>query len=75
MSKNSLYANEIASANNFIISHSKESKLQRFLDKMKEDYSWLSHSDRWSMCYDFLDENYPEVTGTIVTGMTYWLEN
>lgn len=74
MSKNENYKNEIASANAFVIEHAAEHKLQNFLSAMR-DLHFLSHSDRWSRCYDFLHENYPEVTGSLVTGLTYWLED
>ena len=49
-------------------------ELQNFLHDMRFRKD-LMHSDRWSLCYDFLKENYPEATGTIVTGLTYWLED
>lgn len=74
MSKNKLYKNEIASAHSFIMDHCADAKLQNFLGEMR-DMSWLPHSDRWSRCYDFLAEHYPEATGTVVTGLTYWLED
>ena len=49
-------------------------KLQNFLHDMRFRKD-LMHSDRWSLCYDFLKENYPEATGTIVTGLAYLLED
>lgn len=72
MSKNPLYVNEVATAHQFIIDHNTDVELQCFLhDIFRKD---LMHSDRWSLCYDFLKENYPEATEAIVTGLTYWLE-
>ena len=73
MSKNPLSANEIATAYQFVIAHNTDIKLQNFLHDMRFRKD-LMHSDRRSLCYDFLKENYPEATGTIVTGLTYWLE-
>lgn len=74
MSKNVLYTNEITTAHQFILAHDTDADLQCFLHDMREK-NYLMHSDRWSMCYDFLQEHYPEATGAIVTGLTYWLES
>ena len=74
MSKNPLYANEVATAHQFIIDHNTDVELQCFLHDMRFRKD-LMHSDRWSMCYDFLKKHYPEATGTIVTGLSYWLES
>lgn len=74
MRKNLLYQNEIASAHKFIVDHNVDASLNNFLREMERRTS-LTHSDRWSLCFDFLSENYPEATGTIVTGLTYWLES
>ena len=74
MSKNPLYANEISIAYQFVLEHNTDTKLQNFFFflRFRKD---LMHSDRWSLCYNFLKENYPEATGTIVTGLTYWLDD
>ena len=74
MSKNPLYANEVATAYQFVLEHNTDTKLQNFLHDMRFRKN-LMHSDRWSLCYNFLQENYPEATGTIVTGLTYLLED
>lgn len=74
MSKNSLYANEIASAHLFVIEHNNDIDFMNFLREMKENRDLL-HSDRWSLIYDYMKENYPEVTGSIVTGLAYWVED
>ena len=74
MSKNSLYANEIATAHQFVIEHNTDIKLQNFLHDMRYKTD-LTHSDRWSLCYNFLKENYPAATGSIVTGLAYYLED
>ena len=74
MSKNVLYANEIATANRFVIEHAAEPVLQEFLAQIR-DMSWLPHSERWSRCYDFLTKKYPECTGSLATGLSYWLES
>ena len=74
MSKNSLYANEIATAHQFVIEHNTDIKLQNFLHNMRFRKD-LIHNDRWSLCYNFLKENYYEATGTIVTGLAYLLED
>ena len=74
MSKNPLYANEIATAHQFVIAHNTDIKLQNFLYDMRFRKD-LMHSDRWSLCYNFLKENYPGTTGTIATGLAYYLED
>ena len=74
MSKNPLYANEIATAYQFVIAHNTDIKLQNFLYDMRFRKD-LMHSDRWSLCYNFLKENYPAATGSIVTGLAYYLED
>ena len=74
MSKNLLYANEIATAHQFVIEHNTDIKLQNFLYDMRFRKD-LMHSDRWSLCYDFLKENYPAATDSIVTGLVYYLED
>ena len=35
----------------------------------------LMHSDRWSMVYDLLEENNYSTKGSIVTDLTYYIEN
>lgn len=74
MSKNPLYANEIATANKFILDHSFDLELKNFINEMIGK-QYLTHSDRWSICYDWLSEHYPEDYKNIVTGFTYYLEN
>ena len=56
MSKNPLYANEVATAHQFIIDHNADVELQCFLHDMRFRKD-LMHSDRLSLCYDFLKEN------------------
>ena len=74
MSKNTLYGNEVATAHQFIIDHNTDVELQCFLHDMKFRKD-LMHSDRWSLCYNFLKENYPAATDSIVTGLAYLLED
>ena len=74
MSKNPLYANEVATAYQFIIEHNTDIKLQNFLHNMRYRTD-LTHSDRWSLCYDFLKKHYPAATDSIVTGLAYLLED
>jgi hypothetical protein len=69
---NTNYAPEIATANQFVIDHKYDIKLQAMLREAA--YSKYSHSERWSMIYDYIVENYPGATGTVVTGLAYWCE-
>lgn len=73
MGRNVLYTNEIATANRFIIEHNSDCELQSFLYQMRNKV--MPHSQRWNECYDFLSEYYPEATGALVTGLTYYLED
>ena len=74
--KNTNYAPEMASAMKWIINHSYDGDLHWFLTQLREtvgdpDYT---HSDRWSWTYDWMKEHYPEVTGSIITGIVYAME-
>lgn len=73
MSKNPLYTNEIATAHQFVLEHNFDGDLMSFLERMKSPH--LMHSERWSEIYDYLSENYPESTGSLVTGLSYWCED
>ena len=74
MSKNPLYANEVATAYQFVIEHNTDIDFMNFLRETRENKN-LIHSDRWSLCYDYLSEHYPAATGSIVTGLAYYLED
>lgn len=73
MSKNPLYTNEISTAYKFLVDNKNDIILQNFVNDMQTKK--MSHSDRWSACYDFLTENYPKVNSIIITGLTYYLED
>lgn len=73
MSRNKLYINEVATAYKFLIDNKDDLKLQNFIKDMQNKK--MMHSDRWSICYDFLKENYPDIDGSIVTGLAYYLED
>lgn len=70
--KNTNFAPEIASANRFVIEHNNDIDFMTFLRKMEE--ANISHSTRWSEVYDYMYEHYPEATGSLVTGLVYWIE-
>ena len=44
------------------------------LERIKTNTN-LMHSDRWSMIYDLLEENNYSTKGSIVTDLTYYMEN
>lgn len=44
------------------------------LERIKTNTN-LIHSDRWSMIYDLLESNNYSTKGTIVTDLTYYIEN
>ena len=66
------YMSEITAAHNFILDHPNDIKLSNFIMYVSRTPN-LIHSDRWSLVYDFMKENYPN-NMDLVTGMTYWLE-
>lgn len=71
--KNYNYANEIATANQFIIEHNTDTELMNFLKQLESPI--YSHSDRWSRIYDYMEEHYPSATGSLITGLAYWISN
>ena len=75
MSKNPLYANEIATAHQFVIDHNDDCELMNFLRQVQNDMD-RSHSSHWSKIYDYITEKYPEYsTGGLITGLSYYIEN
>ena len=72
--KNINYKNEIASAAKFIHDHNYDGDLRTFLYEMMNNTDGWSHSDRWSAIYDWMHEHYPEATGSLITGLTYYTE-
>ena len=71
---NSNYAPEIASAHQFIINHSYDGDLRTFIYDMQNNTDNWTHSERWSAIYDWMQEHYPQETGTLITGLTYFVE-
>lgn len=69
---NSVYLTEIKDAQNWIIDHNTDAKLLAFLREMENPI--YTHGERWSMIFDWMLAHYPGVTGTLVTGLTYWIE-
>lgn len=69
---NSVYLTEIKEAQDWIIEHNSDAKLLNFLRKMENPI--YTHGERWSMIFDWMLKHYPEVTGTLVTGITYWID-
>lgn len=67
-----VYEEDMSRAQDFIVAHNDDIDFMTFLYEIRK--SDLIHSDRWSMCYDWLNEHYPEATGSIVTGLTYLTE-
>lgn len=74
---NTNYAPEIASAHQWIINHNNDIDLQWFLSQLRETVNDpnYKHSDRWSFVYDWMQEHYPEISGNIITGIVYYVED
>ena len=60
-------------ANQFIIDHNNDINFMDFINEMT--IRAYSHSDRWSKIYDYMAEHYPEATGSLITGLTYYCES
>ncbi len=71
---NSNYAPEIASAHKFLIDHNYDGDLRHFIAQMQANSDLYSHSGRWSIIYDWMQEHYPEATGSLITGLVYYIE-
>ena len=59
----------MVAAQKFINEHKDDIALNNLLARARDRN--IMHSDRWSMIYDYMAKNYPEVTGFIITGLTY----
>lgn len=70
---NTNFAPEIAMANRFVIDHNYDEDFMRFLREMEE--SNFTHSQIWSNIYDYMSEKYPAATGSLITGLVYWIES
>lgn len=70
---NTNFAPEIAMANRFVIDHNYDEDFMRFLREMEE--SNFTHSQIWSNIYDYMSEKYPAATGSLITGLAYWIES
>lgn len=70
--KNINYRNEIATANQFVINHNNDIDFMKFLRDMEE--ADITHGDRWSQIYEYMEEHYPGATGSLITGLTYYVE-
>ena len=70
---NTNFAPEIAMANRFVIDHNYDEDFMRFLREMEE--SNFTHSQIWSNIYDYMSEKYPAATGSLITGLAYWVES
>ncbi len=68
--KNHNYTAEILMAKQFIINHSNDMNFLAMLEECMD--SKYTHSDRWSMVYDYCAEHYPEASGALITGLSYW---
>ena len=67
------YEKEIEMAKDFIIAHNYDINFLAMLRECKEG-NYL-HSERWSKIYDYCEEYYPGATGSLITGLTYYIES
>lgn len=66
-----LYKTDIEDAQNFIRKLNQSSNIFKYLKQLTKIE--LPHSYRWSIIYDYIDENCPE-NKDLVTGLTYVTE-
>lgn len=69
------YSTEKILAHEFIISHNADINFMNFIAERRTNLWRESHSDRWSLIYDYMKEHYPSATGTLITGLAYYLED
>lgn len=69
------YSTEKIMANEFIIGHNADINFMSFLEERKANLLRETHSDRWAKIFDYMKEHYPEVTGTLITGLAYRIED
>ena len=70
---NTNFAPEMAMANRFILEHNDNIDFMRFMRQMEDEQ--ISHSERWSRIFDYMDEHYPGTTGSMITGLAYYAES
>lgn len=71
---NTNYNAEKAMATKFIQEHNYDSDLLSMIDYLIRNKPIMTHSDRWSYVYDWMEEHYPEVTGSLITGFACMIE-
>ena len=68
-----MFTEEKFEALNFLDKYKYEPVVEETLYEAKKKI--YTHSDRWSIIYDMIDEAYPEYKGTkVVTGLVYLVE-
>lgn len=66
------YINEMIIAKNFILDHKGDAGLMNLIERCKSPK--LLHSDRWSLIFDYFATYYPNVAGSVITGLAYLVE-
>ena len=69
------YDAEKIMANEFIISHNADSDFMNFLEERRQNLMRETHSERWSIIFEYMKEHYPAGTGMLITGLAYYLED
>ena len=67
-----MYTEDKVKAKEFLIDHYYDKVIRDTLEKI--DNSAYMHSDRWSIVYDMLLDNYPEYR-SLTTGIVYLVED
>ena len=71
MKKNN-FSKEIALAEDFIAKHNRDNEFMGFLRELKN--GGYSHSEKWSLLYDYCEDRFGTNDGKLITGLTYHLE-
>lgn len=66
------YENEIDLAAEFRLDHLWDKNFIRFFTNIAS--SSLMHSERWSLIFDYMKRNYPDVDSKVITGLVYLSE-
>ena len=45
-----------------------------FIVKPDMEEADITHGDRWTQIYYYMEEHYPGATGSLITGLTYFCE-
>ena len=66
-----MYTEDKAKAKEFLKQYGNSPLIQKVIAEIRNDYS---HSDRWSLVFDVIFDNFPEYK-SVTTGLVYLVED